>query len=381
MITERLTSERLSTDLTSWEIGPYYDALPGPMKMRLLLDGEIIVSGEIETGFVHRGLEKAMELQNWQVAVAYADRLDPENAFFAELALCMAVEEISQFETPARALNIRLILSELSRVCTHLGYVVKVAKAVNAETMVHYALRDRERVLDLFELLTGARYSINFLRYGGVKLDMTAGFLERVLETCDLIRIRLKEYNDLFTYNHAFLKRTRGMGVLSSELIKKYGITGPNARASGVLSDTRKEHPYLGYEKLNHHLISTSEQSSHQSADCHSRFVIRLNEISQSLEILRAISDAVPPGEFELMKVEKDFAVPSGEAFARVESGRGRLGIYVVADGSARPSRIQFSTPSPASLLAVPELIVGIRVEDLPVLLASLDLGLAEIDK
>ena len=150
--------ELLRTDLTTWEIGPYHGALPGPMRLKLTLDGEIIVSGEAETGFLHRGLEKAIELHGWRSSVVYSDHLDPEAAIFGELALCMAVEEIADYTIPARATSIRTILSELARIGSHMLYIVKVANSVGAETLVHYVLRDRERILDLFELLTGARF-------------------------------------------------------------------------------------------------------------------------------------------------------------------------------------------------------------------------------
>jgi NADH-quinone oxidoreductase subunit D len=348
------------------------------MRLKLKLDGEIIVSGDVETGFLHRGLEKTFELHSWQASIAYADRLDPEGAIFGELALCLAVEEISEIEVPPRAQAIRVILAELGRVSSHMGFIVRMARAVGAETMVHYVLRDRERILDLFELLTGARFSLNFLRFGGVKADITEGFIERVLEVCDLIQVRLKEYNDLFTFNHAFLKRTVGVGVLTPALITKYGVTGPAARGSGVATDVRKSHPYSGYEKLD--FVSPVETGP-GSGGAHARFLVHLKEIAQSAAILRHSAERVPSGEFQIARIEKEFAVPSGEAYSRTESSRGLLGCHVVADDRAHPSRVQFRTPSAAHIALIPELLEGIRVEDLPVLLLSLDLGIAEADR
>lgn len=374
----KLPPETLRTDLTSWEIGPYHGALPGPMRLKLRLDGEVIVSGRVETGFLHRGLEKSFELHSWQASIAYADRMDPESAVFGELALCLAVEEIAEIEVPARAQSIRVILSELTRISAHMGFIVRMARAVGAETMVHYVLRDRERVLDLFELLTGARFSLNFLRFGGVKADITEGFIERVLEVCDLIHIRLKEYNDLFTYNHAFLRRTADTGVVSASMIAKFGITGPAARGSGVELDVRKAHPYSGYDKLD---FIVPVETGTGSGGAHARFLVHLREIAQSVAILRQSVERVPSGEFQIARIEKEFAVPAGEGYSRIESSRGLLGCHVVADDTAHPARVQFRTPTSAHLALIPELLSGIRLEDLPVVLLSLDLGIAEADR
>lgn len=373
-------TESLKTDLTSWTIGPYHSALPGPFRLHLNLDGEVIASGRVERGFLHRGLEKTMELHVWMSTVSYADRLDPEAAVFGELALCLAVEEIGEIPVPLRGQSIRVILSELTRISCHLAYIARIASAVGAETMVHYVLRDREKILDLFELLTGARFSISFLRFGGVISDVTEGFIERVLDICGLIRVRLKEYNDLFSFNHAFLKRTAGIGVISQEVARVYGITGPNIRAAGVSLDIRKIHPYTGYQSIDFE-VPTGRGEGGTLGDAHDRFLLRLREISQCLEILKHVAETVPAGDFASTRVGKDFTIPQGEAYSRVESPRGLLGCHVVSDGGEKPCRVQFRTPSSTVLEVLPELLRGSRVEDLPVVLASLDIGVAEADR
>ncbi len=372
--------DALKTDLTTWEIGPYHGALPAPMRLQLSLDGEIIASCKVETGFLHRGLEKACELHTWHSTVAYADHLDPEVSLFGELAVCLAVEEIANIEVPKRAQNIRLILSELTRMSAHLYYMVRMAKSVGSETIIHYVLRDREKILDLFELLTGARFSLNFLRFGGVSADVTDGFIERVLETCEIIRIRMKEYNDLFTFNHIFLKRTAYVGTLPANLVRSCGITGPNARASGISNDVRKSNPYMGYDQIEF-TIPLGRGEEGYLGDVHDRFILRLRELTQSIEILKQLVNAVPGGAFLNRELGKEYVVPAGEAYSRIESSRGLLGCHVVSDGRECPSRIQFRTPTVAVLMAIPKLITGIRIEDLPVVLASLDLGIAEADR
>lgn len=375
--------ECLRTDLTYWEIGPYHGSLPGPMRLRLTMDGEIVVAAEVETGFLHRGLEKAMQSQPWVAAVVYADHLDPEAAIFGELVVCQAVEEIASLDVPERAAGIRVILSELSRISSHLLYLVHIARSVGAETLIHYVLRDRERLLDLFELLTGARFSLSFLRFGGVRADVTEGFIERVIELCELIRVRVKEYNDLFTFNHTFLNRTARVGRLSPDLVARSGITGPNARASGARMDVRRDHPYLTYKGLDF-VVPQGPESGERGGDAHDRFLIRLREITESLGILRHVAETIPRGPYMgagLPSESGQAVIPPGEAYSRVESARGLLGCHVISDGGPRPGRVQFRVPTLAALAAVPEILHGTRLEDLPIVLASLDLSIAEADR
>ncbi len=371
--------------LTLWEMGPYHSALPGPMRLRLWLDGEWIAGSEVEHGFLHRGLEKCLELHSWREALAYVDHLDPEAAIFGELVFCLAVEEILGVEVPERAQFIRMIVAELSRISSHLLFMVRIAQAVGSETIVHYLLRDREKILDLFELLTGARFSHHFLRFGGVAYDMSDGFIERVLEVCDLIQIRMKEYNDLFTYNNIFVKRSANIGVLTAAQAFAAGVTGPNARACGVDVDLRRECPYLRYQDLDFNpAVGAGEVGS--LGDVHDRFLVRLREMEQSIHLLRQAVRQVPAGAFsEPHRGDSaslfDFTVAPGEAYARIESARGLLGCHVVSDGKERPCRVQFRVPTQGHLLVLPELLQGARIEDLSVILASLDLGMAEADR
>jgi NADH-quinone oxidoreductase subunit D len=312
--------------------------------------------------------------------INYADRLDPENAAFGELALCLAVEKLGGITVPERAQGIRVILSEMTRVSNHFGFLARMADSVGADTMKHYVLRDREKVLDLFELLTGARFSVHFLRYGGVCADVTEGFIERALDFCDLIRKRLKEYNDLFSFNHAFLRRSAGIGVLSPETVARLGITGPNARASGVDFDVRKAHIYSGYNSYDFE-VPLGHGEKGVLGDVHDRYLIRLREITQSIEILKQACESLPRGPYLSTKVKQDFKVVPGEAYARIESSRGLLGCFISSDGSEKPNRVQFRVPSVPVLDWIPELVQGARLEDLPVLLASLDFGVAEVDR
>lgn len=374
------THELLGTDFTTWDMGPFHAALPGPFRLRLTLDGEIIAAAAAETGFAHRGLEKTLELHPWHSSLVYADRLDPEAAIFAEFAFCLAGEELGQLEVPERGQAIRVLLSELARVSSHLFFLVKIARSVGAQALIHYALRDRERILDLFELLTGARHSLNFLRFGGVASDVTDGFIERVLETCGVLRERLKEYNDLFTFNQTFLKRAAGIGVLPAEVARKFGVTGPNARAAGISTDVRRDRPYSGYDRLDFE-VPEGHGEFGRLGDVHDRLLLRLREVAQCLSMLRDVCESIPSGDFCALRVEREFTIPRGESYARVESARGRLGCYLVSDGERFPLRAQFRGPSVATLGCLPRFLRGVRLEDLPMVLASFDLSISEVDK
>jgi NADH-quinone oxidoreductase subunit D len=306
--------------------------------------------------------------------------LDPEGSVFGELSVCLAVEDLLGVQVPPRAQAIRLALCELTRISSHLAFIVRIAHAVGADTMAQYVLRDRERILDLFELLTGARFSLNFLRFGGVRLDITEGFVERVQDVCETIRARIKEYNDLFTFNHAFLKRTVGVGVISTDFVKKMGVTGPNARAAGIPFDVRKEYPYCGYEALEFE-VPMGLGDHGIVGDCHDRFLLRLREISQSVILLKQVCETMTAGPFNARKSDQDLNVPAGEAYSRIESPRGLLSCHLVSEGGETPKLVQFRTPSSESLSILPALLLGLRIEDLPVLLHSLDLSVSEVDK
>ncbi len=343
-----LTDETFPTDYSEWTIGPYHDFLVEPMRLHLRLDGEIIVSGEVETGFLHRGLERSIEASDWEGALVLAGHLDPEHSFFGELALCSAVEEVAQIEVPERARFVRELLAELTRVQSHLSFLARMAKALNSKTMLHYALRDRERILDLFELIAGARFSLHFLRYGGVTADVTEGFLERTAEFCDLILLRMQEYNDLLSKNRIFIDRTRSVGEVSADQAARYGL-----------------HSLQG--------------------DAYSRYCHRMDGIFRSVQKLRELMGSALEGPFISSKSHKNmdepFRVPAGESWLKVMTTRGELGCHLVSSGGEKPQRVQFKTPSAFAILLLPELFPGTLVEDLPVLIASLDISIAEVDR
>lgn len=342
--------------------------------------GDLIRRVKIETGYLHKGVEKSFEQRNWFTSMVAVDRVEPETSLASELAFCMAVEEISNIQTPRRAQVIRLILTELERVGSHLNFLTRLAIATGFETVSHYILRERELVLDLFELMTGRRFNPNFFRLGGVAADITEGFIERIHEATRLIEIRLREYHALMIENRAFVDRLAWQGILSPELALLKGMTGPSARASGVMIDLRKTEPYSGYEQFDFR-VSMGTGARGTIGDGFDRMMVRLEEIRESLLLLSHAVDNVPAGDFLALNMTPDFSVPAGEAYSRVESPRGTLACHVVSDGGSRPVRVQWRTPSASNIEILPEILPGITLQDLPAILASFDLSLAEVDR
>lgn len=371
--------EILGTDHIPWEVGPLHAILPGPFVLRLVLDGEIVVSSQIENGFTYRGLERAMESQPWGAQSVYADRLDPENAIFCEMVVCQAVEQILGLTIPVRAKVVRTLLSEMNRISSHLLYMSKMARATGCETAMHFLLRDRERFLDLFELITGSRSSFNYVRIGGISNDVTDGFVERLVQCCDMVLGRVKEYNHLLTFNHAFLKRTAYVGIIYPHQVHNFGITGPNARASGVAFDLRKDRPYASYAELEFS-VPLGKGEFGAPGDCYDRFLIRVREIEESVHLIKQASESLPTGKFFLPPIE-GAEIPAGEAISRVETPRGMLICHVISEGGVRPARVHFSTPSQGHLSVLPDVLNGARVGDLAPVLASFDLSLSEADR
>lgn len=368
------------TDLVPHSIGPYHRDLPGPFKVKMYFDGEVIGYCSTESGYLHRGLEKTMELQGWSSLIPYADHVDPDAAVFCELALCLSVESIEGLQVPTRAKYIRMVVCELARISSHLGNMTRVARAVGSETIVHFLLRDREKILDLLELLTGARFSSSYFRYGGVRADVTEGFIERVAEFCELLQVRIKEYNDIFSFNYVFLKRSAQVGVISTELARQYQLTGPVARGAGISFDVRSHRPYSGYDRMDFTVPLGSGEFG-VPGDAHDRYLVRLREVNQSLEIIRQCLDEIPIGDYRLESAKTLERVKEGESFQMVESPRGVLGCHVVSDGGARPARVQFRTPSSSALHVLPRVLLGHSLEDLALIIASLDISISEVDR
>lgn len=374
------TREHLHSSVSKLSWGPSEPSLPGIFCLRAEAEGDLIRRVEIETGFLHKGLEKSFERRNWFTSLIGVDRVEPESSLATELAFCMAVEEISNIQVPRRAQVIRLILCELGRVGSHLNFLSRLAIATGFDTVSHYIIRERELVLDLFELMTGRRFNSNFFRFGGVAADITEGFIERIHDATRLIEIRLREYQALMIENRAFVDRLAWQGILSQDAAQLKGLTGPSARASGVRFDLRKANPYSGYDQFDFR-IPTGTGARGTIGDGFDRVMVRLEEIRESLLLLSHAVDSVPAGDFLAFNTAPDFTVPAGEAYSHVESPRGMLACHVVSDGGFHPVRVQWRTPSSSNIEILPEILRGVTLQDLSVVLATFDLSLAEVDR
>jgi NADH-quinone oxidoreductase subunit D len=369
----------------SLEMPLYSPWFQGPLSASLEVDGDRVISGRFERGYAHKGIENLLRGAGFATAIPLVDRIDPEGAPFTELALCLAVETLLGVTVSRRAENIRVVVCELTRVSQHLKYLSQVARAVSADTFFHYALRDRERVLGLLELLTGARFCNAYLRVGGVYQDVTEGFIEQVLDLCDHIQSRVKEYNDLLSFNSIFLGRTTYVGVLHPEMVREYSVTGPAARASGVFFDLREHLAYSGYSRFDF----TTPLGSGEfgiTGDAHDRVLIRLREIIESFGLVRQALETLEPGLFRA-QVCDDVLDSVGrsdetETTAQVESARGVITCFLrVNPERNRIDRAQFIMPSLPLLSALPALVAGARIEDLSVIFSSMDVYAGEVDR
>jgi NADH:ubiquinone oxidoreductase subunit D len=351
--------------------------LPGPLRLSLGLDGEVVRSAAATSGYARRGVVSVLKRSTWRQGIAIMDRLDPEAAIFGEWVFCLAAEKALRAEAPARGQAIRVLLAELSRISAHLHQLATVARAAGSEPVFHFMLREREVVLDQVELASGSRHAPAFLRVGGVREDVTEGFLERLQDVCQRLLERISEYNDLLTYNEAFIRRVSGRAVISRDLVGRHGITGVPARIFDRTEDLRWK-GLAGYSLVQHQDLPAN-LSSGIPGDLHQRFVLKLQEIIQSAHLVQELAQHLPSGPY---RSDGDFdRVPAGTHSAEVEAPRGRLKIEIQSGGGASPSDVRFETPSEPLLAALPEFLVGAPVEDLKLVLASLDLQVGEVDQ
>jgi len=361
-------------------VAPTASNVIGPLGLDLALDSEIILKLKVQSGFAHKNIERIMSERPWSVGILLAGHLDPEARFFGELSYVLAVESLLRLPVPPRAKNIRLILSELTRICSHLQYLQKLTISVGATPVFHYVSRDREGLLDLFELISGSRYCSNFMRITGVAADITEGFVERVTTFCHLIRIRIDEFNQLFTYDDRVVERLQGLARIERDWVEKFGLTGLAAKACGFSVDARRNSPYTGYELVGYQSLEVAT-----AGDAHARLIVCLREILQSVEILDLQLGKIAPGHFRNLGVDYDLKLPDGKGESWVESARGTYHCEIESkqafhEGKS-PAQVRFDTPSNHLLLAVPEILRYETIEDLEPGFASLNFNVLEVDK
>jgi NADH-quinone oxidoreductase subunit D len=386
-------------DLMEINLGPNHPSTHGVLRLVVTLEGETVVGLRNELGYVHTGIEKNMEQKSFWKAITYAPRAD-YNAFFAnELVYVMAVEKLLELEVPRRGEWIRALFTELQRLHNHLIFLGTGSIDLGGIGLLFYCFRERDRVLDLFELATGVRMHSRYAQVGGVAEDLPAGFDAETRKFVRYMRGRLDDYEGMIAANPIFIDRTRGIGTITPEFARQMNLTGPNARASGVEWDLRVHEPYGAYREL------AVEPVLRTHGDTYDRYLIRVDEMRQSLDLIERILDGMPEGAWiaddrkvvlpprhelhtsmesvihHFKLVTEGFRVPAGEVYAAVEGPRGELGCNLVSDGGSRPWRVHFRSASLAMLQSVAALTKGVLIADLIAILASLDPNMGDCDR
>jgi len=380
-------------------MGPQHPSTHGVLRLVLELDGEVVVRCVPHVGYLHTGIEKIAEAKRYLLVVPTTDRMDYLAPMSNNLAYSMAVEKLLAIEVPERAQGIRVLMAEVTRIVSHLVWLGTHALDIGAMSVFLYCFREREKILDLYEMVGGQRMMTSYIRPGGLKEDLPPGFEDKVREFLDDFPARVDEYEDLLTRNTLWLQRTRGVGVLKREEAINLGVSGPTLRASGVAWDVRKSHPYMGYERYEFQVPQG------KNGDVYDRYMCRMAEMRQSVRIARQALDRLPAGPINVDdpkivpppkhrgKVSMEalihhfklwsegYSVPRGEVYVSIESPRGEFGCYVVSDGSNKPYRVHYRAPSFVNLQALPRMAEGRLVADVVAVIGSIDIVLGEVDR
>jgi NADH-quinone oxidoreductase subunit D len=355
-------------------MGPQHPATHGVLRVKLKLDGERVLGSECVIGYLHRGVEKIAENRTYAQFAPYTDRMDYVAAVTNGMGYVEAVEKLLGVEIPPRAQYTRMILAELQRIASHLLWLGTHALDLGAMTPVFYTFREREEILKIFEKYCGARLTTHAFRIGGLQYDLYDGFEQDCLKFCDYLPPKIDEYEQLLTKNRIWINRTRGVGVLSAEDAVAYGVTGPVLRGSGVKWDIRKVQPYEAYDKVEFEVPTGAH------GDTYDRYLVRMQEMRQSVRIVRQCVERLAPGPI-FGKVGKVIKPPVGEVYHSIEAPKGELGYFVVSDGSTNPYRVRVRPPSFVNLQALDIMIHGHLVADVVAVIGTLDIVLGEVDR
>ena len=364
----------LDTKALEINMGPQHPSTHGVLRVLLKLDGERVVDADCIIGYLHRGIEKISEHRSYINLVPYFDRTDYIAAVSNVYGYLLGVEKLMGTEVPDRARYVRIMMVELNRIASHLLWLATHAIDIGAMTVFLYCFREREEVLKLFEALFGARLTTHAFRVGGLWMDLPPGFEAAVKKFVDEFPDRIDEYEELLTNNRIWIERTKGVGVISGEEAIEWGMSGPPLRGSGVDHDLRKVRPYGGYDEFEF------DVPLGEKGDTYDRYLIRLEEMRQSLRIIQQVLDSLPDGPVR-GKAPKILKPPLGEYYSAIESPRGELGYYIVSDGSANPFRVRIRPPTFINLQALRRLVKGHLVADVVALIGTLDIVLGEIDR
>jgi len=381
-------------------MGPQHPSTHGVLRVILELDGEIVLSAKPVIGYLHTGIEKSCESKTYSQCITLTDRIDYLASLSNNLGFCLAAEKLIGIEIPKRAQYIRVLLTELTRISSHLVWLGTHAIDLGAMSVFLYCFREREEIMKIYEYVSGQRMMTSYFRIGGLALEPPPGWLDRVQRVVDAMPGHIDEYETLLTENRIWKARTVGVGMLSAEDAIAMGVSGPLLRASGVPYDIRKVFPYSSYDEFDF------EMKTDTGCDCYARYKVRVAEMRESLKIIRQAMEKIPaqgpfraelpgviPPSREEMKTSiegliyhfkiftEGFAPPPGEVYQAIESPRGELGVFMASDGSPKPYRVKFRTPSFVNLQSLPNLCVGRLIADVVACIGTTDIVLGEVDR
>ena len=370
----------LKTEEMVISMGPQHPSTHGVLRLELVVDGEVVVDVIPHIGYLHRCFEKHCEhMTNYQQVIPYADRMDYVAAMSNEFGFVVACEKLLKIKVPERVEYIRVIMAEFSRIVSHLIAIGTYGMDIGAFTPFLYCMRDRERVLDIFEQTCGARLLYNYMWIGGLSHDVQPDFAAKVKDFCRYFRPQIKELNDLLSYNKIFIKRTANVGVLPADVALNYAVSGPVLRGSGVQWDLRKIDPYSVYDKLDFE-IPVGKGLKGTVGDCWDRYMVRVHEMEQSVNIIEQAVEKLPAGDVA-SAIPKRIRPDAGDVYVRTETPKGELGYYIVSDGTATPFRVKVKSPCFVNLSALPAMCRGAMIADIVAVLGSIDIVLGEVDR
>jgi|TARA_B100000035_G_scaffold314952_1_gene333138 NADH-quinone oxidoreductase subunit D len=381
-VTESLDLElgSVQTEEMVLNMGPQHPSTHGVLRLKVLTDGEIVTRITPYIGYLHRCFEKHCENVTYEQVLPYTDRCDYIAAMNNNFGYAVAVEKLMDIKVPEKVEHIRVIVAELNRIASHLLAVGTFGLDVGAFTPFLYCFRDRERILDLFEMLCGARLLYSYIWVGGLSHDLPVGWVEKAYEFLDYFEPQVEEYNNILTFNKIFIERTADVGVLPQEVAISYGVTGPNLRGSGVKWDLRKDDPYSIYDKFEFDIpIGTGVVGT--VGDCWDRYYIRVREIEESVKIVRQALEQLPRDGDVHEAIPKKIRPPKGQLYNRTETPRGELGYYIISNGKPIADRLKMRSPAFTALSCIDEIARGWMISDVFAILGSLDIVLGEIDR
>jgi NADH-quinone oxidoreductase subunit D len=355
-------------------MGPQHPSTHGVLRLVVSLKGEIVKNIEPHIGYIHRGIEKMCESITYPQIIHLTDRMDYLSAHINNEAVCLNVEKALEMDIPDRIKVIRTIMSELTRIQSHQLWWASFGMDLGGLTCFFYGLRDREKILDIFEETCGGRMLVSYNCPGGLMYDIHPNFQKRVKDFIKYFRKILPEYDQLLSGNVIFHERSKGIGKLSLEDAISYGVTGPTGRASGFSCDVRKHEPYSAYDRI------TFKEILHTEGDTYSRYIARIDEMWESMNIIEQLIDNIPEGPFAV-KMKPIIKLPEGEYYQRVETARGELGVYIISDGNKNPYRVKFRSPNFVNLSVFNHITKGFKIADLVAIGGSMDLVIPDIDR